>query len=859
MSQDTISRMNASFSEVDSSTALKRLVLPGTDTIRALKDSLSRNQLPLPKQSALKDKVEYSAKDSLRFNVKTRAVTLYNQADIKYQDIKLNAAFVEINFPDNLLFATGSPDSTGKDKGVPDFTQGDQKFKSKSMRYNYNTKQGYIQNVVTQQDEGYLHGTIVKKMENNITYLKDGTYTTCSHEDHPDFGFKFSKAKVIPGKSVITGPAYMTISDVPVPIALPFGYFPNRTGRRSGIFIPSYGESNAKGFYLRDLGYYFGISEYMDLEIKGDIFSHGSWAVRPSYTYRSRYHFNGQFRFTYAYNVNGTYGQQDYSKSKDFSVHWTHSQDAKARPRSSFSANVNIQSSSFNKNTFATSTTNYLSNTFQSSINYATNWAGKYFLNINLSQSQNTLSKTINITFPQIAFSVNQFYPFKRKVKVGSNKWYEKISTKYNFDAQNNYNTVDSLFMAPGWEKMLKNGLRHSIPVSASAQVLKYFNWTNGINFTDFMYFQTSRMRFISDTSGGYYKEDTLYGFTNAVNASFSSSVSTRLYGMYQFKGNGVINAVRHVITPSVGFSYVPNFGAAWLGYWRYAENDTATINPRKYSIFKNNVYGGPPQNSSGSINFALKNNIEMKVRNRKDTITGSRKVVLIEDLTISAGYDIAKDSLKWSMISIRGYTTLFKGLSIQYTSTWDPYYRTSKGVRINTSNWKMTHKLLNMDNTTWHLGFDYSLSSDKAKGKKKTPQTGTPQEQQDLLDYYDYYIDFDIPWSFSVRYTFDINQTWAGDYTRHIGKVTQTLGVNGQLNITPKWKVSFVTGWDFTNSEVSYTSLQIYRDLHCWEMSFGWVPKGPQKSWNFSINVKASMLQDMKLNKKKDPYDSNF
>jgi lipopolysaccharide assembly outer membrane protein LptD (OstA) len=848
--QDTIGQKNNNISNPDSLKLIRtnRLI---TDSIRVITDSLTSSKVEPPvKKTKLNSKVDYAAKDSLRFDVKSQKVFLYQDADIKYEDIKLKAAYVEIDFQKNLVNATGLPDSTGQDVGIPDFTQGNQTFKSKSMAYNFKTKEGYIQTVVTKQDEGYLHGQIVKKMENDITYIKNGTYTTCD-EEHPHFGFRFSKGKIIPGKKVITGPAYMMISEVPTPLAIPFGFFPNKTGQRSGILLPTYGESNNRGFYFEGIGYYFAISQYMDLKVQGDIYTHGSWAIRPTYTYNYRYHFNGMFNFSYAVNILGSPGTPDYQTSKDFRVRWVHNQDPKARPHSTFSANVNIVSNTFNKYNLASSTEAYLSNTFQSSINYATSWNNTYYLTMNFSHSQNTLNKQINVALPIIAFSVNQFYPFRKNVRVGKLRWYENISLKYNLDAQNSYTTLDSLFLDPGWAKQLRNGIRHTIPVSASLRVLKYFNWTNSINLTDQMYFQSIRKKFVSDTAGGFYKTDTVFGFANAIEASYSSSINTRLYGMYQFK-NGPIIAIRHMLTPSVSFSYSPYYGNEWLGYWRYVANDTNTHNPQKYSIFQNGIYGGPPLYQAGVINFSLSNNLEMKIRNRKDTITGMKKIVLIEDFTIRASYDIAKDSLNWSKIFLSGYTTLFKNLRVQYSSQWDPYAMDSKGRRLNVSEWKMNHRLVRLDVTTWDIGLSYTLSSDKTKNKKKT-EKGTPQERKDISDFYDYYVDFDIPWSFSINYNFHVNNTWTNSYDHRVGNVTQTLGFSGQLNITPKWKISLNTGYDFVNGDLSYTSIDVYRDLHCWEMRFGWVPKGAQQNWNFSINVKASVLQDLKLNKKKD------
>lgn len=827
------------------------------DTLKT--DSLAKLQ---KKKNLLEATVDYASIDSLRFEIKKQKVYLYNEADIKYQDINLKAAYVEIDFPNNAVYAKGVPDSTGKEAGTPDFTQGSQTFKAKEINYNYTTKRGYIKAVYTKQDEGYLHGTVVKKMENDITYMKSGAYTTCDHPEDPHFAFRFSKGKVIPGKRVITGPAYMEIAGVGTPLFIPFGYFPNRTGQRSGILLPTYGESANRGFFFENFGYYWAASQYFDLQVTGDIYTRGSWAVKPSMRYNKRYHYNGAFNFSYAVNITGATGSDDYNKSKDFQVRWMHNQDPKARPHSSFSANVNIVSNTYNKYNLSSSTQSYLSNTFQSSINYSTNFAGKYYLNLNFNHSQNTLNKTISITLPQLAFSVNQFYPFRRKNPAGKLRWYEQIQMKYNLDAENRYNTSDSTFLKGNWPDSMQNGMRHSIPISGTFRILKFVNWSNSVNITDRMYLKTTRRYFQADTliqDGDTllpgYKTRNQSGFANAFDFVVSSSLNTRLYGMYQFK-RGPIKAIRHMVTPSVSFSYVPNFGAPSLGYYRYIDNDTNQTNPARYSIFEKTIYGGPPGQQSGMISFGISNNLEMKVRNRKDTITGTKKIPLIDDFSIRCSYDIARDSLNWSPITMNGRSSIIKGLTINYGSTWDMYARDSLYRRINTSEWKKNGRLLRLDNTTWDVGLSYSLSSEKV-GKKKTADKGTDQERQDIVDYYDYYVDFDIPWSFSVNYNFHYAKSWNSSSRTRVASITQTLGFNGQLNITPKWKVSLTTGWDFVHNELSYTSIDIYRDLHCWEMRFGWVPKGAQQSWNFSINVKASILQDMKLNKKRDFRDA--
>lgn len=817
------------------------------------------------KSPRLEDKVDYTSKDSLRFEIRGQKVFLFKTARISYQDVKLNADYVEIDFVRNVVYATGVKDSTGKLSGVPEFSDGVQNFKSKAINYNYTTKRGYINTVFTKQDEGYLHGTVVKKMENNVTYIKSGLYTTCDLEENPHFAFRFNKGKVIPGKRIITGPAYMEIANVATPLIIPFGFFPNKKGQRSGIIMPTYGESADRGFYFQNFGYYWAASQHLDLTVLADIYTRGSWAIKPAMRYNKRYHYNGGFNLSYAVNVLGAADSPDYEKREDFQVRWMHSQDPKARPHSSFSANVNIVSNTYNKYNLASSAQSYLSNTFQSSINYATSFAGKYFLNLNFNHSQNTLNKTVSITLPQVAFSVNQFYPFRRQNPVGKMKWYEQISMKYNLDAENRYNTVDSNFLKGSWADSMQNGMRHAFPISATVRILKYINWSNSISINDRMYLTTIRKYYQSDTlieNGDTilpgYKTRDVPGFANALDFSASSSMNARIYGMYLFKGTGLFRAVRHMMTPSVSFYYTPDWGAAWLGYYRNIDNDTNTVNPSRYSIFQGGVYGSPPGQKSGTISFAISNNIELKVRNRKDTVTGTRKIPLIDDFTIRCSYDLARDSVNWSPITLNGRSTIIKGLTIQYGSSWNLYTRDLYGRSTNTTEWKANHRLLRLDNTNWDLGFSYSLASDKVKGKK-TSEKGTERERQDILDNYDYYVDFDIPWSFSFNYNFHYTKTWDNSAKKRIGKLTQTLSFNGQLNITPKWKISLTSGWDFVSNELSYTSIDVYRDLHCWEMRFGWIPKGGQQSWNFSINVKASILQDMKLNKKKDFRDYGY
>ena len=832
-----------------------------TDTIKPLKRRTDSIAVPRQEQTSIDAKVERFASDSIVQDIINRKVYLYGNAEIKYEDIVLKAAVIEVDFRTNTVFAYGIEDSTGKLTGNPEFTEGDQIFKAKKMSYNFNTKKGIIQQVLTEDDQGFLHGKKVKKMDDNTINVLHGSYTTCNLEENPHFAFNFKKARVIPDNKIVTGPAYMEIEGVPTILALPFGIFPNKAGQKSGIVIPSYGESKDRGFFLENGGYYWAINDHMDLTVLGDIYSRGSWAIKPSFRYKKRYKFNGNLNFGYAVNVVGVLDAPDYSKSTDFRIRWVFNQDPKARPHSRFSADVNIVTSNYVKYNVV-SAEDYLSNTFQSSIAYQTSFGeGKYNLTLNSTFSQNTKTHKVDLTLPQLTFSVNRFYPLRKA--GGKKKFYEDLSVSYSMNARNQINTFDSLLFEPDvFRDDMQNGAVHKIPISLPAKVLKYFTLSNSINFTDRMYSQTSRLNWSedtlfvnNDTIVGYVKADTVLGFRNALDFSISSTLTTRVYGMLRFK-KGALRAIRHVFTPSVGISYTPDFGNESLGYYKsYIDGDGNEVN---YSVFQNShfksIYGTPPGQKSGRINFNFANNLEIKVRSRKDTVTGMKKIKLIEALNFSGSYDLAKDSLNMSYLSVSGRTTLYKNVTLQYSSLWDPYILDSSGRQLNKYEWEVNRKLFRHANTSWNLSIGVKLG-DKDFKKKEKPKEATEDQMDEIVNNMDDYVDWDVPWSMDLRYNFQyrVIDSYLNYEKQTVNKVVQTLALSGQINLTPKWKFTFRTGWDFTNNEVSFTSINIYRDLHCWEMRFNWIPLGARQSWNFSINVKASILQDLKLNRKKD------
>jgi lipopolysaccharide assembly outer membrane protein LptD (OstA) len=836
-------------------------------------------------EDALDAKVDYKANDSTLFDLVNKKVYLYGNAVINYDDINLQAAYIEIDFEKNEVYAKGMPDSTGKDAGVPIFKQGDQQFKSRVMRYNYKSKKGFINKVITEDGSGFLHGETVKKMEDDVVNISRGSYTTCSEEDHPHFEFRYNKSKVIPKKRIVTGPAYLVVEDVPTPLMIPFGWFPNKQGQRSGIILPTYGESKDRGFYFEGMGYYVYINDYIDFKVLGDIYTLGSWAVRPSMRYKKRYKYSGSANFTYAINITGVKETPDYSKKRDFRIQWSHKQDSKARPRSTFSADVNIVSSTLNKYNPSTAQ-DYLSNTFRSSIAYQTNFGGKYFLTVNAAHDQNTKTKIVNVTLPELTFSINRFNPFVSKKKIGPNKWYHNITTSYNLNAKNTVTAADSVILTPEALDLMKNGIKMTMPVSSPSKLLKYINWTNSLNFNDRIYFESYRKYQVEeitiqgeDTLVSYVeKKDTINGFNNIFDYSFSSSLSTKIFGMIQFGKNFPVNAIRHVFTPTVSFSYRPDFSSDFWNYYDYyIDEEGAEV---KYSKYEGALYGGPPSGKSGLISFSFANNLEMKIRSKKDTVTGTKKMGLLDNFTINFSYDLAKDSLRWSPISLSGRTRLFKNFDISYRSQLDPYILDTNGNRrLNQTEWSVNHRLLRLDQTNWAVSVNYRVNS-KDIGKKADKQEEAPPvapdieatkmgltstglsddpEIEEVKLNPDQYIDWSIPWDLTFSYSFNYTAVpYYPEYNQERTEtIVQTLGLSGNVSITPKWKIGFMTGWDFEANDLSYTSINIYRDLHCWEMRFSWIPKGYQQSWNFTINAKASLLQDLKLNKKKDFRDN--
>ena len=810
-------------------------------------------------KNALKTKVDYTATDSLIFEVDNKKAFLYKESEVTNEGTKLKSGYIEVDFGNSNISAKPLKDSTGKVHEKPEFSDDKgESFNSDEMKYNFQTKRGLIKNIFTEQGDGFMHGQIVKEDSDKVSCIKNGAYTTCDLE-HPHFAIQFSKAKVIPNDKIITGPAYISIEDVPTPLVLPFGFFPNQKGRCDGVIIPAYGSSATRGFFLEKGGYYFGLSDYADLSLKGDIYTRGSWGLNATSNYKKLYKYTGIIDLRYANDVIGDLdvpniaGQTPgHTILKSYHFSWHHTQDSKANPSSTFSASVEAGSNNFNHLNSYTPT-NYLASTNSSSISYNKNWS---FGNLTtaIRHTQNLTDSSISVILPDVTFNVNRFYPLKSSSTVGAKKWYEEIGVSYILNSKNQLDTKDYLLFKPKTFDKLNNGVQHSIPISTSFKILKYFSLTPSINLHDWNYFKTIR-KVYDTTATNNIKTDTINGFTNAFACNFSANLSTKIYGMMQFK-KGKIVAIRHIITPSISFVYTPDFGASNYGYYKSFFNKS-TNKFESYSIFEKGIYGGPTQSKSGALNFGFSNNLEMKVRAPKDSVNPIKKVVLIENLSITSSYDFFKDSLKLAPISISGHTILFKNLNLNYSSILDPFRTISKYgnyTRINEYEWDKYQVPLQFINTTWNVGLSWNLNSNSTFKKNKKPITNyvsdkaTPEELNMINSNRDDYVDFNNPWNLIVRYNLR-------RYTEYTSKPTiiQTLDFTGDLSLTPKWKVMFTSGYDLLHKKMTFTTFDLIRDLHCWELRFHIIPFGFNKSYMLTINVKSSVLQDLKITKRKD------
>lgn len=799
-------------------------------------DTIKTDTIKRSLSNELKSKVIYNSYDSILFDVVQHKVYLYYNASIKYEDITLNADYIEIDWETKTMYATGlMNDSAKKIIGEPVFTQNDEKFTSSTIRYNFGSKRGKISQVITQQGDGYIHGDTILKTANDNFYIKTGKYTTCE-DTHPHFYIGAEKLKIIKNNKIITGPAYLVIEDVPTPLAIPFGFFPNKKGRSSGIVIPKYGESAQLGFFLREGGFYFGVNDNFDLLLTGDIYSFGSWGAGFQSRYVNKYHYTGTLNLEFSKLKNSERELPDYSLRKDFFIRWSHQQDPKARGNSNFSGSVNAGTSTNFRNK-VTASDNFLQSVFNSSVSYNT-WSKNNRFNFSAAarHSQNSLTRAIEISLPQMSFSMAALYPFLRKNNPGRSAWYEKINIGYSSNAINSVNTFDTLLFKNETLDKIRYGVSHSVPLSASFRVFKYFNLTPSASYTQNWHFSTIRKNWNSTINK--VETDTVKEFRISNDYSAGASLGTRIFGTAMFR-KGKIAGIRHTISPNVAFNYRPDYSQPRFKYYNEYQSDSAG-SISKYSIFENGVYSGPSSGKYGFISFGADNNVELKMRQTTDTAVNFKKVKLLESLSFSSGYNMSVKTFNWSVVNVNARSTILQFVNVFGACSFDPYAIDTLGKRINRFEYNVNKKLLRFTQANGSISF----SMNNQTFKKKKEETDETKKKAPELDY------IPVIWNFSVGYNIQYSKNITKDF------ITQTVNFSGDLKLTPTWSVTYNSGYDFQTNDFSYTSLGFKKDLHCWEMSFDWVPLGPQTFYFFQINVKSSTLRDLKITKQRDRFN---
>jgi lipopolysaccharide assembly outer membrane protein LptD (OstA) len=797
----------------------------------------------------IQTQITYNAADSIVMSRTDNKIYLYKNATVNYGEIELKADYIEYSQDSNYVYARGLKDSTGKVVGKPVFKEGDQSYDAEMIRYNFKTREGYIKKVVTKEQEGFLHSETTKKHSNDHFHFKDGKYTTCD-KAHPDFYINISKGMVVPNERIVAGPSYLVIEDIPLPLVLPFGYFPIQKKQSSGILMPRYGEEGGRGFYLRDIGYYFGISEHMDLKVMGSIYSRGSWGVNLDYRLMERYKYTSNFSLDFKRLVKGDKGSPDYVASRDYSIIWNHRQDPKASPYSSFNANVNYSSTSYDR-LHSRNIEDRVSNTKSSSISYQKTWPGSPFsFNGKLRHSQNSSTNMVNLILPEMSLSMSRQYPFRQFNNTGRSKWYDDIQVSYNANMKNQIQSPDSTLFDNMQYSDFESGFQHRIPLSLNFKVLQYLNITPNVNYTGVLYpryveryWDETQQRVVEDTV-----ED--FRYAQSVEPNLSMSISPKIFGMFQFKNpDAKVQAIRHVMTPSVNFNFRPDLGDMTSRYYDTYQVDT-TGRVREYSYFDGQLYRPPsPPRRSGTVGFGLSNNLEMKVKSKSDTTEQLKKVSLLKQLSFNSGYNIFADSLKWSSININGRTSLFNNkVSLNFGGNFDPYAINDDGQRIDEFQWSKNGELGRLTRFNASVNMNLGPGGGSQSSRKGNNQQGQTQAPGVVENPYSY---FHVPWSLQVGYNF--NYTKPGFESN----ITQTVSVSGNFSLTDKWQFNFSTFYDIKEDKISTAQLSVTRNLHCWSMTFDWTPVGRFASYFFEIHVNSNILQDLKLTKQNSWYDN--
>ena len=870
---------------------------------RAIDDSIRLDSINRQRANGINSPVQYEASDSLVYNAKSKTALLYGQSKVKYENMDLEAEKIHMSLDSSLVHATGTRDTTDSTGhtlvGTPVFSMGQDKYESDTMAFNFKTKKGLISKVYTQQEDGFLQSEISKRTANGDVYLQHGRYTTCDKK-HPDFYIALSRGKVRPGKDVTFGPAYLVVADVPLPLAIPYGFFPFTKSYSSGFIMPTYGDESARGFYLRDGGYYFAINDKWDLKLLGEIYTKGSWGLSAASNYNKRYRYSGSFFLSYQNTKTGDKNMPDYSEQKSFKVQWSHRQDAKANPYSSLSASVNFATSSYERNNLNSlyNPQTLSQSTRTSSVSWSTTFSS---IGLSLSStanlSQNMRDSTLSVTLPDLNISLSRFYPFKRKHAAGDERWYEKISMSYTGQISNRIDTKEDRFLKSNLIKDWRNGWNHSIPISGNFTLFNYINVSPSFNFQDRMY--THKIMRSWDETAQKEACDTIYGFNNVYNYNMSISASTKLYGFFtpsrKIFGDK-IQTIRHVITPSVSFSYAPDFGQGRYGYYKTYQKTNAdgSVDLVEYSPYEGQLYGVPGKGKTGNISFDIANNVEMKIKSDKDS-TGIKKISLIDELGLAMSYNLATDyhplsdltmriRLKWWKNYTFNMNAVFASYAYELDKDGKPYVgnRTLWGMgkfgrfQGTSQNFSFTltpeklkkwfgggddeedkkKKRNNDDEDGIDTDIESNVDDTMVEGQRGAKKSGGGKAETDA----DGYMRFNMPWSLTFGYGITMRENTSGKFNtksmRYPYKFSQNLNFSGNLRLSEGWNISFSSGYDFDQHKMSMTTASLQRDLHCFNMSCS-VVLAPYTSYNFSFRCNAATLTDALKYDKRSGYSN--
>ena len=842
------------------------------------------------KKDALDAPVNFSASDSTVMTAADGFARMYGNAKINYQSIELTAAEVAMNMDSSIVHANGVADTTGALQGKPVFKDGETPYESEKMSYNFKSKRGFINNITTEQGEGFITSESAKKSNDEEYYMEHGRYTTCDDHEHPHFYLALSRAKVRPKKDVVFGPAWLVLADVPLPLAIPFGFFPFSSSYSSGFLMPTFGDESTRGFYIRDGGYYFAINDNIDLRLTGGIYTKGSWELNAASSYNKRYKHSGNFSFNYQDIKTGDKGMPDYTETRSFRLQWTHRQDSKANPNSNFSASVNYSSTSYDKTNMDSwyDPNLYAQSTKTSSVSYSRTFPDiGLTLSSTFNVSQNTKDSIVSLTLPDLNINLNRIYPFKRKKAAGKERWYEKISIQYTGQISNSITAKEDYIMKSNFARDWRNGWQHRIPVQATFSLFNYINVTPSFNYTERWYLYKTKQSWDSQTQTVV--RDTINGFNRVYNYDFRISANTKLYGFYKPSPKifgDKIEMIRHVLTPTVSYSMSPDFSSSRYGFYdTYTYTDeNGEVYTRKYSYYDGMLYGTAPQGKSGNINFSLSNNLEMKVKSDKDS-TGVKKLSLIDELRVGMSYNLAAEEKPWSDMDLSLRLKLSKNKTFNLSASFATYaYEFDEHGNVvegNRTEWSygrfgrfsgMSQNFsYTFDNNTWKKWF----SKDDSKNEKKDTEEEDDDEFTDLDEREKKkekkkvsaevddagYLKFNMPWSLTVSYGITMSEDRSAKINvktmRYPYKFTQNLNFSGNIKLSEGWNVNFSSGYDFEAKEISMSTVNITRDLHCFSMSCGLV-FGRYQSYNFRISANANMLKDALKWDKRSSYSSN-